>query len=58
MEDRTRQKRLLQRLSDYMSLRKRGLVIDNRITADDIRRAEELIEKHGLDFLREEGDRR
>jgi hypothetical protein len=58
MEDRTRQKRLLRRLSDYMSRRKREPVIDNRITAADIRRGEELIEKYGLDFLREEDDRR
>ena len=50
--------RLLRRLFESMRRRRRKPVIDRRVTADDIRRAEELIEKYGLHFLREDGDRR
>ena len=59
MRDRTRAKRLLRRLFESMRRRRRREpVIDTRVTADDIRRAEELIEKYGLHFLREDGDQR
>lgn len=56
--ERTRES-LLRRLADFVSRRRRREpVIDTKVTADDIRRAEELIEKHGLQFLREENDHR
>ena len=58
MRDRTRAKRLLRRLFEAMRRRRRKPVIDRRVTADDIRRAEELIEKYWLHFLREDGDER
>ena len=46
-------------LADFVSRRRgREPVIDTNVTADDVRRAEELIEKHGLQFLREKNDRR
>ena len=48
----------MRRLADLVRRRRREPVIDTKVTADDIRRAEELIEKHGLHFLREEGDHR
>ena len=42
---------------DLLGRRRQGQpVIDQRLTQDDIRRADELIDQYGLDFLREDGE--
>ena len=57
MRDRRRWMRLLRRLLESMRRRRaKRPVIDNSLTADDIRRAEELIEKYGPDFPRKKSD--